>query len=57
MPYYYEDLEDDVVYQPDLWNDEFINDPDWYYGAGKVYYCWEGSLYVLEVTDGADYWM
>lgn len=37
----------EVIYQPDLWNDEFLNDPDWYYANGHTYYSNSGMSYLF----------
>ena len=43
--------------QPDLWNDQYLNDPDWIYGNGYTYYYNGLTKYVLcEDQNGTTFW-
>jgi len=38
---------DDNGYQRDLWNDEYLNEPNWMYNNMHTYYYFENKTYIL----------
>jgi hypothetical protein len=40
--------------QPDLWNDQYLNDPDWMYNNGFTYYYNDGQTYILCADDNGN---